>query len=373
MAGLAPSTQRSLAAITILARSGSALVDSFASLNQLGLRSLVEPTFRDGRGAAALSAGNTVIQLVQAPSAAHLVWPDRPNRTQLLKIVAANLFPAAGSGGSVKLDSTALERIADETIAALCKVGSMRQGKPGLLERFGLQFGEQPASDAIVSFHDDDHDGRPQSMDSEAALGSSSSSLSSNSSAIVDSISGSCNDAPTLKEVVIGAQQAAFDASLDALEGSGAVPTPFHSVFTFPGSPSGPALRLLRSRYSCLVFHARSPLDEIRDSVMASLATLPQTSTSATAGGDRVQSSANNSSSSSDSSSSSSSSRWDASFYGVRAGDHQSGQLLLRGGCLEGLDLRFCAARDHMPYFNEPPEEYADAVGECSHRCCLGA
>lgn len=133
-----------------------------------------------------------------------------------------------------------------------------------------------------------------------------------------------------LKEVVIGSASAsAFRASEAALERGGAArslrsPSLWH--LAGDGGGVGPAVRLLPSRFSALIFRSPLPLPRMRDALLARLAAAPALA----AGAGR-----------------------ELGLYGQRRGDESSGQLVFSSPALAGLDLRFCSAEAHAPFFNE--------------------
>lgn len=127
----------------------------------------------------------------------------------------------------------------------------------------------------------------------------------------------------------------AFSASQSALEAAGAQRHPSaHAVWLLGcGSPRATHVRLLPSRYSALVFRAPHGLPQTRDQLLEY----------AGAAGSPLAGA-------------------EVASHGQRRGDDSSGQLALRSPALQGLDLRFCAAPAHMPYFNEAPEAVYDGV-----------
>lgn len=133
----------------------------------------------------------------------------------------------------------------------------------------------------------------------------------------------------TLKELVLGAEDMSiFAASQAALEAAGARRHPgAPAVWRLPASghtPSSPAVRLIPSRYSALVFHAPAPLLELETALASRQCSV--------------------------------------SLYGVRRGDEESGQLALTLPALHPLDIRFCASQRHAAFFNERPETMSDDV-----------
>jgi hypothetical protein len=384
---MAAAPARALASVTILARSSAALVDAYGALARLGCAPVQEPAVGRSRASAALRAGPTLLHLVTQPEL-HVLW----SRRQRVKLVAANLHAplragAAADGAGVAsvdaaaddaVDAATLDALADAALAQLCTLGSLWRGK-GFFGSIGLTVGQQPASDAAVVLHAHAPSAAAASAGpaGDAAAPShrprASPQASASSSGIADdrlaSSSSSSSSAVTLKEVVVGSQRAAFDAGLAALRDAGADQSAFHSVFTFPDAPPGtPAVRLLPSQYSCLVFTAPAPLERLRQAVLAdtmaggapasllwTMAPPPADEPPPFWGPDALVPSAP----------SHAAQRWEASLHGVRTGDGHSGQLLVRGGPLAGLDVRFCASPAHMPYFNEPPETMDDDVGAC--------
>lgn len=340
--------------LTVLTRSQGALREAFNALSSLGFPILWDP--QNGNASDRVSAGirlgvGTSIELVHSP-ASHVVWPDRPQQQQKLKMCAVNLIDKdAAAHKPHDLSSAALDR--------LHELGCVhRRSSSSFLSRLPMGWAaRQPTSDAAVFAWVTDED-KPSSVSRTVDGGA------------VDELG------IYAKEVVIGAQPVAFSASMEALSAAGAVPTSSApSVYSLPGG-RGAALRLLPSRYSCLVLRSPGPLEIVQQALMSHSGEMSESvllRVMAMAASSREPISQEPPRSGFDFSPPApagplapigSPLGWTASIYGARLGDPRSAQLLLRGGPLEGLDLRFCASPQHAPFFNEPPEEYRDDVDQ---------
>ena len=141
-----------------------------------------------------------------------------------------------------------------------------------------------------------------------------------------------------LKEIVIGsASTASFHASEAALEHAGAARSSLSpSLWHFSGSGdagTSPAFRLLPSRYSALVFRSPLPLPLMRETLLERWSRAPLAEVTRT-----------------------------IALYGQRRGDDSSGQLVVASAALAGLDLRFCGAEAHAPFFNMASADYDEDV-----------
>lgn len=199
---------------------------------------------------------------------------------------------------------------------------------------------------------------------------SSASGAANDSSAFV---SAGAADVPlTLKELVLGAEDMGiFHASQAALEAAGARRHPAApAVWRLPVDAAGPAhrgmsatpaVRLIPSRYSALVFHAPAPLSELEGVLLSRLGAAGDTSGSGE--GDALRSpSRPRHQSTAVRAAAQATQAGSVSLYGVRRGDEESGQLALSLPALHPLDIRFCASQRHAAFFNERPETMSDDV-----------
>lgn len=129
-----------------------------------------------------------------------------------------------------------------------------------------------------------------------------------------------------VKELVMANDATSMSKNVEVLEEQQASRLP--QALTVFRLARGPAIRLVPSEYSSLVFGvpAEMGFDDIESTVRAAI---PHAS---------------------------------LSLYGVRRGDEASGQLLLRCPELNGFDIRYCKLPSHAPFFNEPPETMHDDV-----------
>lgn len=193
----------------------------------------------------------------------------------------------------------------------------------------------------------------------------SSSSTSSSPACRIDTVH-------TLKELVLGAEDMGiFHASQAALEAAGARRHPAApAVWRLPadaaapahsGMTSSPAVRLIPSRYSALVFHAPAPLAVLEGVLASRLAAAGDGSAGSENDGFRSPSRPRQQSTAVRAAAQASQAG-SVSLYGVRRGDEDSGQLALSLPALHPLDIRFCASLRHAAFFNERPETMSDDV-----------
>ena len=355
--------------LLVLARDRAALADAHAALSALGFAAGWEPTaLGHGVTSAAVRAGPVTLELLDAPPA-QVAWHSWRHRSQRLALLAAGV--GVGCGASTPL--------AGEGLHALQQLAAGGRHASGLQAWLPSSWaGLTPRDGAAVLALEPTGGG---SGEPPAPAPLPSPSLAS------------------LKEVVIGSTTDGLAASLAALARHGATArAPSHSVFSFGSNhvdsdetaPPSAAVRLLPSRYSCLVLRSPGPLALVQrvlasHSPDASASVMLRVAEALVAAGGASHEGASSPrapppdddvddgfffgpprrrAGPSELVCAAPPMGWEAAVYGVRSGDPRSAQLLLRGGPLAGLDVRFCAQRPgwHAPFFNEGPEAYAEDV-----------